>query len=224
MTQRTQADCWFHNGDDVLKPIWYQNPQATPFELWEFKHPCSNIRRYNGGLDWTLIHHLALGVRLCAVRFGTDHLAKLIAGYYASHDLHETIVGDMVSGMKKHVPEYNRLENMWEVYVHDQIGLPLDRSISPRAVRELDLMALVMEMTCLKHPAAHIAVEQTGIEPTAEWTEIFWEVQRLNSDECWDLIVDAINTAREELNGDKSSSNKDRHCSPGRDYPEHQQQ
>ena len=103
MTQaHERADSWFHTGDpNVLKPIWYMHPERTSFTLDELKWQTTNICRYNGGLRWYLVQHLALGVLLCRQRFGTDHIAVIIAGYYAAHDLHEAIAGDMVSGMKK---------------------------------------------------------------------------------------------------------------------------
>lgn len=206
MTQEhPRADCWYHNGDkQAIKPIWYEHPERTSFELWEFKHQCSNMRRYNGGLDWTLLKHLALGVELCKVHFGTDHIAKIIAGYHAAHDLHETIVGDMVSGMKKYVPNYQRLEAMWEEHIHEQIGLPLEASISKKAVHELDMMALVMEMHCLEHPVAYEAIQGVGIEPTPEWESVFWAVNYMTDEEAWAVVEEAVTVARQELGWQKS--------------------
>jgi hypothetical protein len=181
------------------KPVWYLHPERTPLDLNDFRTPLENICRYNGGLRWHLIRHLALGVLLCRVRFGTDNLARNIAGYYAAHDLHECVVGDMVSGMKKYVPGYQRIEDSWELHVHEQIGLPLELSISPRAVRELDLLALVVEMTRLDHPAQDIARINTGLTPSEAELHCFDHVMNMSDSECWATIVEALETAREEL-------------------------
>ena len=181
------------------KPIWYLHPERTPLDLNDFRTPVENICRYNGGLRWYLVRHLALGVLLCRVRFGTNTLARNIAGYYAAHDLHECIVGDMVSGMKKHVPAYRMIEDRWEEHVHEQIGLPLSMSFSKEDVRELDMLALVVEMTRLNHPAQNIARLNTGLEPTEEHLHCFDQVVNMSASECWGIVTQAIETAREEL-------------------------
>lgn len=186
------------------KPVWYMHPELTPLELNDFRIPVENICRYNGGLRWHLIRHLALGVLLCRVRFGTDSIARNVAGYYATHDLHECVVGDMVSGMKKHLPGFRRIENLWEEYTHEQIGLPLEFCLSHRAVRELDQLALIVEMTRLGHPAEYITRLNLGLNPTEEELECFDKVTAATADQCWEIITDAITTAKTELPWQKS--------------------
>jgi len=187
------------NYPDKGKPVWYMHPERTPLGLEDFQTPLKNICRYNGSIRWHLIRHLALGVLLCRVRFGTGHFARNIAGYYAAHDLHECIVGDVVSGMKKYLTGFREIENAWEVHTHEQIEMPLDLSLSKKAVRELDLLALVVEMKRLEHPAAYIAERNTKLTPTETELECFDSVAKLSDEDCWKIITDAIETAREEL-------------------------
>ena len=79
-------------------------------------------------------------------------------------------------------------------------------SVSKKAVHELDMMALVTEMTAMNHPAAHLAVEGTGIAPKYKWIDTLWEVHAMTGEECWNIVTSAINNARKELtNGEIQS-------------------
>lgn len=198
------------------KPVWYMDPELTPLELSDFRVPLENICRYNGGVKCSLMQHLALGVLLCELRFGSETaIARNIAGYYAAHDLHECIVGDIVSGMKKHLPGFRTIEQAWEQHVHEQIGLPLELSMSKEKVREIDLLALVVEMTNLGHPAVEIAKQNTGLNATPEELQSFQIVSSWSADASWRIITKTINTVRDELNGKSRNRKQDRHPSAG---------
>lgn len=192
-------DMTFIKADGSGVPVWYLHPQRTELELADFQTPITNICRYNGGVQWPLVRHLALGVLLCRQNPNDSKMNRNVAAYYAMHDLHEAIVGDIVSGMKKHLPSFQHIENLWETHVHNQLNMPLHGSLNPAAVHTLDLLALAVEMTCLMHPAVEIVQEDTGLIPTAEELECFFAVQNMSSITCFAIIVDAIETWREEI-------------------------
>lgn len=193
-----QRDMTFIKADGTGVPVWYMNPERTPLELDDFYTPLTNICRYNGAIRWTLLRHLALGIaiydRRCPIALTVPR--QQVFAYYAAHDLHECIVGDVVSGMKKHMPEFNIIEEKWEQHVHDQIGLPLSENKFKGEVKGLDLLALLVEMKSLNHPAYEIARENIGMEPTAQDMEAFQLVSSMEPEMCFTMIKKAIETVR----------------------------
>lgn len=178
------------------QPVWFDEPWHTNLELNDFQIPVQNICRYNGALDWRLVRHLALGIKLALCWYAHLPYLQGIQGYFGSHDLHEIIVGDMVSGQKQYHQMFRNQEYEWEVHVHKEIGLPLYASPSPTAVKHLDLRALVVEMTMLKHPAAPLVTRKYGGLPSTDEIAAFKEVQSLELEECWAIVEEAIVKAR----------------------------
>jgi hypothetical protein len=181
------------------KKIWYMHPDRTPLELNDFRIPVENICRYNGAAKWHLIKHLALGVLLAENAYGDSLTTRNVMGYFAAHDLHECVVGDVVTGMKKHLPQFQIIEQLWEEHVHNQIGLPLDSSIRKDLVNNIDLLALLVEMECLEHPALEEAKQNTGMMPTSLERQCFYKVKDMSAEECWTIITNAIAVARQEI-------------------------
>jgi len=147
----------------------FLKPEDTIVDWEDIKVHTENICRYNGALDWKLQEHLALCTRLAnsqKVRENgsfnmTQDEVTLQAGYCATHDFQEIYCTDVVSGLKKYLPEYRRIENIWEEYVHEQIGLPLGGRDN-LFVRYIDLRALAVEMAMLEHPAAELVASRYG--------------------------------------------------------------
>ena len=179
--------------------IWYDQPEYTLVSWDDIRLQTSNICRYNGCLDWKLLEHLALCAYLAAVYADDADSAALASGYGASHDFHEIYCTDIVSGMKKHLPAYQAVESNWEQYVHDQIGLPWsDRP--HKAVKYADGRALVVEMDGLGHPAMEHCSKIFGGLPTKREKAIFQLVHRASIDECWEVVMKSITSAKEVLN------------------------
>lgn len=179
-------DSYMHDGT----PIWFNNPFVTPVHIDMFETPIKNICRYNGGLEWRLVQHLALGV-LLAYRTRTASLSANVARAFAAHDLQECIVGDVVSGLKKHLDKYKEIESTWEAHVHTALGIKLTTGIR-NAVKTIDLRCLVIEMKMLGHPAAGIVADQYGGLPNKVEEQAFKQVASLTLDECWEIVKDSI--------------------------------
>jgi hypothetical protein len=175
------------------KPIWYCVPEKTPLILDDLKSPVLNIRRYNGGSDWTLAQHLALGILLAS--------SSEVKTYFAMHDLHEAILGDIVTGLKKYIPDFEVLESRWENYfikIFLQNNFPSEQI--RREVKMLDLHCLKLEMYCLNHKGLYyIDVEW---EPSSIEEAIFKFVKESDPDFLWYLIKDTIEsfTNSEKIN------------------------
>ena len=188
----------------------FLKPEDTIVDWEDLKVHTKNICRYNGALDWKLMEHLALCSRLSQLsdvreRGGftnmTEEEVTLQAGYCSTHDFQEIYCTDVVSGLKKYLPAYREIEDTWESYVHQQIGLPLCHR-NHKFVRHIDLRALVVEMTALEHPAAKLVGERYGGPVLDSEKEAFdaiykhrsWAVGR----NCnWEIITKAYSKAQQ---------------------------
>jgi hypothetical protein len=180
------------------KLIWFAHPHLTTLVMADFETPVQNICRYNGAIDWRLVKHLMLGGELADLHF-SDVLGvrdlELCKGYFQAHDLHECIVGDMVSGMKPYHATYRRMEEVWEIHVHEQIGLPLDRYADRHTTKVLDQRALAVEMYMLKHPAAERVLPRFGGPLTPAEEEAFTKVQNTSLADAWKYVVRTVEEA-----------------------------
>lgn len=191
---------WNHQIDGQLVSghfIKFDQPDLTNITLESLHTNIVNTCRYNGGLEWMLSKHLALCGLL--VRLYAVHSALLQAGYGCSHDLHEAITGDMVSGLKKYCPGFTALEDAWENHTHTCIGLPLNHR-NDKLIKFVDRRALVIEMTMLGHPAAERTAHNYGGPMTTEEQALFERVSSMSAEDAWDKIVRDIETAKEVLN------------------------
>lgn len=150
--------------------VYYADPYKTKILLDDLAIHASNICRYNGAVNWKLIQHLALCIELGldlqehrATTRGIQRTAldQITLGYIALHDFHEIYVGDMVTGLKPHCGDYCLIENSWERWVHESVGLPKGHSVEDIGfVKMVDRAALCLEMYYLKHPAATITLNK----------------------------------------------------------------
>jgi len=172
------------------KVAWLDAPEMTDIELSDFEAPVQNICRYNGNYKWPLVKHLALGVFLSNYHFpGGD---RMIPAYFAAHDLHECIVGDMVSGLKAFCPGFTAIENAWERHVHASLGLHMERNPDSNKTKYLDLRCLVIEMTMLGHPAADHVAAKFGGPMKEEERHAFSAVNALDTETCWRVVAKVI--------------------------------
>lgn len=174
------------------KPIWYCAPEKTMLTLDDLKNPVLNIRRYNGGSDWTLGQHLALGILLAS--------SIEVKKYFAMHDLHEAILGDIVTGLKKYIPDFEVLENRWEEYF---IKIFLQNEFPSESIKKevklLDLHCLKLEMYCLDHRGLYYI--DTEWTPSALEQAVFKFIKESDPDFIWALIKEAIQDfSKEEIN------------------------
>lgn len=198
--------------------LWYLKPERTPIDLEDIRYALGNICRYNGHLEWNLLRHLALCTLLAqhntynrflalveqdgaenAFEKTSEHL-ELVA-QCACHDIHEIYVGDITSGLKKHLPDFQRIELLWETYVLKTLGLDLPTGKVKAFVKEIDLKALALEMTILNHPGA----KYVYVPVDEEEMRIFDLVQNTSPSACWLIIIEAI---EQYQNGVKNGENR----------------
>jgi len=134
--------------------VWHEAPELTPVDLRDVFTHLNREYRYNGALNWTVLQHTALCVKLVA-EVEREQFDGVIfeeaRQYVAAHDLHEAYVGDVVTGLKR--PEFRAIEEAWEAHVHRSLGLtwPLSPALA-EIVRLVDRWALAAEMLCIGPP------------------------------------------------------------------------
>lgn len=145
--------------------IHYLEPERTPIREEDLRVHLARVRRYAGAYEITVLQHLALCVELAQAAGASDCLLT----YVAAHDLHEAYVGDLPTGLKQCLPDFQRLEELWEARVHHALGLgwPLHDKVA-EAVKGVDHRALVVEMTHVEHPLLEIAAGQCGGHATED--------------------------------------------------------
>lgn len=170
------------------QPVWFYYPERTPLVRPVIKNQLQNICRYNGGVPCRLIQHLALCTELAEYHYPGQ---PIIRGYCSWHDAHETVVADVVAGMKQHVPQFREIELLWEIYYHDTVGLPW--GLHPgKPVKHIDLRALATEMYSLGHGGAPRTDKYAGGPPTRDESEIFQTVWGWSLDRCWDVVWGSV--------------------------------
>lgn len=193
LKNQSQIDMVTAQGHEVN----YMYPRRTVVDPQDLKIHTKNICRYNGALLWQLVKHLALCTLLAKQRNPAHMMAyktpkdiqerSIQVAYCSSHDFHEIYCTDVVSGLKKYLPQYKLIENVWEEYVHHYLGLPLhDRNDA--FVLYVDRRALVIEMACLGHPATKLVSEWYGGPMTDIEQDIFNTVNNMSLDEAWTLV------------------------------------
>lgn len=149
--------------------IWFDKPELAYIDMQDVRLGLSNIRRYNGGLDWTLNKHVWLVADLMQNFVhpkGTEAKREIEVqcGFAVAHDFHEIYMTDVVNGLKKHLPAYANLEDNWEAHLHNQIGLVYDRK-DHALVKKYDMLALCGEMRALGHPSADMCRQRFDFTP-----------------------------------------------------------
>ena len=198
--------------------IDFDRPYDTVIDLKDIREHISNIRRFNGAIDVTLMHHLALAVKLsdwCLIRSwrndGTNPQRRIQNGYCAAHDFSEVYVGDIVTGLKRRLPGYKKLENKFDEHLHNKLGMPLKYRDYDH-MKKVDTMCLALEMIYADHPAADRVCNKLDYNITDEMNEIAREIISLNTSKIthnrklWKIIVEAIEETKRWLpredNGD----------------------
>lgn len=138
----------------------YQHPELYELNLDEIFLHLFNICRYNGAVKWDLARHSLLTASIAVDMFGrNDSDSEIMIAKALVHDFHETIVGDVVTGLKKLLPEYEQIESMWEDRVADCLGLPKNSELFSddlQLIKHCDYCAFLTEINYLKHPAKDI--------------------------------------------------------------------
>ena len=117
------------------KPFYFDkiNPDAILIE--DIAHALSNICRFSGHSPhhYSVAQHSVLVSRLCSKR---EALAGLL------HDATEAYIGDMVTPLKRLIPEFEAYEDKLYQFISAKFGIP---NIITPGVKRADLAALALE-------------------------------------------------------------------------------
>ncbi len=185
-------------------PVFFLEPHKTVINIDELLIHAENLCRYVGARRVFLLDHLALCIHLMDYRQPNhinsvlDHI-EIQKGYAGIHDLHEGIVGDVSTHLKKLLPEYQKIENIWEIHTHESLGLPYDLR-NKEYIKSIDQTAMYLEMTLTHHPAEwrHKPQWMTD-ENYIELYDLTKKVLRQRASTKKKLIKDTVLTARQEL-------------------------
>jgi hypothetical protein len=181
---RTHPDICMASGE----PVWFLYPERTTVRPADLRAHLARVCRYNGALPWTDLQHLALCCEISARGYVADALP-----YVAAHDLHEAVVGDLPTHLKKLLPGWKAIEDGWEAHVHRSLGLawPVPEDIRV-TVKQIDRIALCVEMDGLGHVMAAGCAERRGVVVTEEMRSAFRAISRLTDDGCWRVLCRAL--------------------------------
>lgn len=207
--------------------IWFAKPYLTPIDLQDIKYAATNICRYNGHVHWSLLQHLTLCTLLAQYNLSRGYVmypvgtgpqgdslitvtmsepSEYLVAQCACHDMHETYVGDVISGLKKYLSEFKAIELDWETYVLSTFGLDLPTGNTKWFVKFIDNRALTLEMKGAHHLSADRVQEAFGTPEQTE-EEIYTYVRDLDPNTCWFIIKSAIDTYKE---GEQYGENRTR--------------
>ncbi len=163
--------------------VFFLEPHRTEI-LWEdLDYHLPRIRRYNSGTEWTLLDHLVLCGYLLEVQWSLKTFRPGIKARVVSHDLHEVNVGDMTNGLKKHCPDYKRIETIWEEYFQDWLGLGRPNDYELAAIKDIDRRAVMLEAWLHATPIYTFMLGK-GIAPLhSEEMKLILEVASLSIEE-----------------------------------------
>ncbi|MCL6397246.1 HD family hydrolase [Pectobacterium carotovorum subsp. carotovorum] len=133
----------------------YQQPSPDDICIEDIAHALSQINRFCG--------HTCFPYSVAQHSVGASYLVPPEFAFEAlMHDAHEAYVTDMMSPLKRLLPDYQQVEADIEVMVRIKFGLPFKMSA---AVKHADLVMLATEKEALLHPGAGEWPILNGIEP-----------------------------------------------------------
>jgi hypothetical protein len=175
--------------------IFFLHPDRTEIHLQDLYYASSNIRRWNGHLDFSLLKHLTLCVLLAKEN---DYSLEEVA-HCAAHDLHEIYVGDVVTGLKKYIPQFIKIEKEWEYYLHDYFNLPnWDQSEFKTKTKIIDSRSLCLESTLFKdNRVLDLMQELFPNDPlTKREIELLKYVISLENETAWNIVFNALSFSK----------------------------
>lgn len=132
------------------KKIQLQNPDPDLIDIDDIAHALSNIGRFTGHTRtfYSTAQHSVLVASLMPRKL---QLLGLL------HDASEAFLGDVSSPLKSILPEYQRIEKMWQEMIYIKYGVLREeleedfiiRDASYSALKEADLISLATEATQL---------------------------------------------------------------------------
>lgn len=117
------------------------DPESIRFDLEDIAHNLARVCRFGGAVDeyYSVASHSVYVARELDREGGSLNLVR--AGLL--HDATEAYLGDMVSGLKRMMPEYRALEKRYAAAIERQYNVFFDGRV---AVKDADLRARLSEI------------------------------------------------------------------------------
>lgn len=177
--------------------VWFDQPHRTPVLETDLRHALANVVRYNGHFPITVLQHLSLCTNI-ARRSG---MGVRLVGLCAAHDLHEAYIGDLCGTMKRLVPSWETIEGSWERHVHMALGLTPPSDVEAVWVKDVDLRALVIEMTWARHPGLATVRQHFSYEPCSADLDVMARIVHRREPALWSDVWTAVQLAVTEASG-----------------------
>lgn len=137
--------CSTHSG----QPVWWLEPERTKILAEDIYVHQSRMRRYMGAVDCTGLTH----AMLCGLLADHFDLEPAVKRYACAHDLVEAYLPDLPGQLKRMLPWYSAIEDLWQPVVHDHFGLewPPPPDVQEQ-VKNIDKLAPLIEIWLLNGP------------------------------------------------------------------------
>lgn len=155
-------------------PVYLDEPWRTAILASDLRAH-ARAHRYNGAPPVTILQHSVLVADLARAAGESDQIVQ----HCAAHDLAEAVpLGEVVTAIKRRLPEYLALERIWEPRIRDAVGVGTEYPTEvKRRVKFYDLRALACELTWHRHPVRQIKT-LADLSPEERWImrSVFWPV------------------------------------------------
>lgn len=112
--------------------------------LDDISHHLTKICRYGGAMElgqhYSVAQHSVLLCEYALLKYENVRLAR----YMLMHDASEAYLGDVVSGLKQHLPDYKELEKKVQSLIEEKYNIATDKKIL-KLGKELDTRILLDE-------------------------------------------------------------------------------
>lgn len=141
------SDLWTDGGYiDLL------NPDPAAINPWDIAQALSRQARFGGhGRSFYSVAEHSVNAHRLAVLDGLDPAVRRLV---LLHDAAEAYLGDVVLPLKRHLPDYARIESRMQAAIAERFSLPDDAG-SWDHVKRVDLQMLALEKAALM-PAAGV--------------------------------------------------------------------
>lgn len=122
----------------------FDRPQDATIDIEDVAHHLARVCRFGGAVDeyYSVASHCTYISRELERAGYSPYLAA--AGLL--HDSTEAYLGDMVSGLKRLIPQYREIEDAWEARIQDHFGVYWKEGRVRQIVKDADLRARLAEV------------------------------------------------------------------------------
>lgn len=126
------------------KILDFADPEHATIDIEDIAHNLARVCRFGGAVDdyYSVASHCVYVSRELEAAGSTRYVQA--AGLL--HDAAEAYLGDVVSGLKRLLPDYKSLELRWEARIQEHFGVYWAEGRVAREVKDADLRARLSEV------------------------------------------------------------------------------